>query len=304
MPELPEVHTTVQGIIKKTKGLTIIDVWTDYGSAFNAGKNNIKNKKFFAVFKKAITGKKIIGASRRGKNVLIHLSGAVTVLVHMKMTGHFLYGTYRKTKDRWVATEDGPLQDPYNRFIRAVFTLSNGDHLAFSDLRKFGKITFFRDIDREKIPDLLPLGPEPLDGFTLSDFKNRLQLRPRGKIKQVLMDQGIVAGIGNIYSDEILFQAGVHPLRAIASLTSREIELMYKAMRTILKKSIEVGGDSASDFRNIEGQRGGFQHRHKAYRQTGKPCTKGDCDGVIRRMKIGGRSAHFCDCHQKFPAPH
>ena len=302
MPELPEVHTTVQGIIAKAKSLSIVDVWTNYGSRFHRGKKNIKDKAFFGKFKKAVIGKKIIGASRRGKNVLIHLSGDLTILVHMKMTGHFLYGSYRKEKNEWVAKEDGPLQDPFNRFVRVVFTLSNKKHLVLSDLRKFAKVTFFHDHEREHVTELSVIGPEPLEkNFTVQKFTERLKLRPNAKIKQVLMDQSIIAGIGNIYSDEILWKAGVHPARAARSLSQQEMQAIYRAMKTILRESIRVGGDSASDYRNIEGNPGGFQHRHYAYRQTGKRCKKSGCSGTIQRLVIGGRSAHFCDTHQRTP---
>ncbi len=163
-------------------------------------------------------------------------------------------------------------------------------------------MTFFSEDRKETAAELSLIGPEPLEkSFGVSEFRKRLLLRSKWKIKQVLMDQSVLAGIGNIYSDEILWKSCVHPLRAVESLSDKEMSSMYKAMRSILKESIRVGGDSASDFRNIDGNRGGFQHRHKAYRQTGKECTKGGCKGVIRRLKIGGRSAHFCTIHQKTP---
>src|SRR3989344_7808624 len=123
MPELPEVQTTVNGLNRYVRGLVIKDVWTDYYSEFHVGKPNIKDKKFFRKFRVAVIGKKILSASRRGKNVLIHLSGGQTTLVHMKLTGSLLYGTYKKI--------------PNYRFIHVIFNLSNGKDLALSDLRKF-----------------------------------------------------------------------------------------------------------------------------------------------------------------------
>jgi formamidopyrimidine-DNA glycosylase len=301
MPELPEVETTVRQIKKVARSLTITDVWTDYGSPFHNGKPNIKDGPFFEKFRKVVIGRKIIDTSRRGKHVLIHLSGGVTILAHMKMSGHFLYGKYKRHVHTWIPDEKSEtLHDPYNRFIHLVFSLSNGKHLAFSDLRKFAKVTFFHDKDRESVADLSTIGPEPLaKGFSLELFTERLALRPVGKIKQVLMDQSIIAGIGNIYSDEMLFSAGVHPEERVMDIPKDKLKKMHGAMKKILKYSISIGGDSASDFRDLEGKRGGFQNKHKAYRRTGQKCLKQGCSGRILRRVVGGRSAHFCDRHQR-----
>jgi formamidopyrimidine-DNA glycosylase len=333
MPELPEVQTTVNGIDKNLRGLIIRDVWTDYSTnnlqpTTHNGKNQIKNSEFFKRFKKEIRGKKILGASRRAKNVLIHLSrsarastelsrmssgqaGNKTVLVHMKMTGHLLFGRYRKVtndkqpttsnkKGTWVATEPGPLQDPFNRFIRLVFTFTNGKSLVLSDMRRFAKVTLLSTKDIENSEELRHLGPEPLNrSFRVSGFRRQLLKKPDWKIKQVLMDQTIVAGIGNIYSDEILWVSGIHPQRQVKKLSQNDFENIWKNTRTILRKGIDFRGDSMSDYRNIDGRPGKFQNEHRAYQRTGKPCLRRGCKGIIARIKVGGRSAHFCPGHQK-----
>lgn len=301
MPELPEVETTARQIKKFTSGKTIRDVWTDYGSPHHFGKRNIKDRKFFEEFKRAVIKRKIINASRRGKHILVHLSGGLTILVHMKMSGHFLYGEYEQTKNGWVPKiKDGPLRDPFNRFIHLVFSLSGGKHLAFSDLRKFAKVTFFHDKEKDSVTDLSLIGPEPLSKtFLLSDFKKTLFRKRGGKIKQVLMDQTIIAGIGNIYSDEMLFEAGVHPEERVENIPEAKLKILFRSMKKILAYSIKIGGDSASDFRNLEGKRGGFQNKHRAYRKTGERCSRRGCGGIIVRKKVGGRSAHFCNRHQQ-----
>lgn len=305
MPELPEVQTTVNGINEFARGLSITDVWNDYRSPHHLGKDNIKDPDFYASFRKAVIGSKIERASRRAKNVLIHLSNGMTIIIHMKMTGHVLYGVYKKTKnagkESWVATKAGPLRDdPFNRHIRLIFSLSNGKHLALSDTRRFAKVTF---AETSKLDDSLHLsasGPEPLEkDFTPAVFKERLLRRPNGPVKAVLMDHRIVAGIGNIYSDEILWRAGLHPLTKVKDIPPAVFPVIWKAMRETLAKGIDFGGDSMSDYRNIMGGRGEFQNRHKAYRKTGSPCSKKGCKGTIARLKVGGRSAHFCDAHQK-----
>jgi formamidopyrimidine-DNA glycosylase len=311
MPELPEVQTTVNGINAEIKGLRIVNVWTSYNSLSHREKNDIKNPKYFLFFKKHVVGNKIIKAERRGKNVLIHLSNNFTILTHMKMTGHFMYGKYepgkiaskkstnKKTVIEWSPIEKGsPLSDPFNKNIRLLFTFSNGKHLAFADTRKFAKIFIFETKNRHKIPDLVNLGPDPLSkDFSVTIMKERLMIRRKWKIKQTLLDQEIISGIGNIYSDEILWSSNIHPLSIVSKIPAEKIKKLYKVMKDTLKKGLDFGGDSASDYRNIYGLPGKFQHKHNVYRRANKPCPKND-GGVIEKIKIGGRSTHFCPIHQ------
>lgn len=317
MPELPEVQTTVNGINTYLKGLSISDIWTNYSnmSGFHTGKDHIKDPKFFIHFKKQVIGKRIIEAKRRAKNILIELNNGGIILVHLKMTGHLLFGEYTKkqshqvssnklqskSKDEWEPVDKtSPLADPFNRHIRLIFTLSNGKHLALSDMRRFAKVTYIPKDEIEKTLHLKDLGPEPLDkAFTAKIFKERLSKRLNGKIKTVLLDPKIIVGIGNIYSDEILWRAGIHPERQVKNIKDEEFKQMFDATQETLKKGIDFGGDSMSDYRNILGERGKFQAEHKAYRKTGTKCEKRGCGGTIKRKVIGGRSAHFCDMHQK-----
>ena len=281
MPELPEVETTVRGLKKETLGLKILDVWTDLNTKDKRKVDTISNPRYFLYFKKEITGKKIISVERRAKNILINLSGSKTILVHMKMTGFLFYG-----------------KNPKIKFAHVVFTLSNKKSLVFSDMRKFGKITLF-DTKTSFNRHLNNLGPEPLDKkFDLKKFKERILKKPNGKIKTVLIDQSVVAGIGNIYSDEILWRANVNPKRKIESLKEKELKLIFQAIKELLKKGIDFGGDSISDYRNIYGLPGKFQLYHMAYRRTGEKCKKKGCSGVIIREIINNRSAHFCSKHQ------
>jgi formamidopyrimidine-DNA glycosylase len=316
MPELPEVETTVRGLRKNITGLKIKDVWTDLSTKDKRQNGAIANPKYFTVFKKEILNKKILSVERRAKNILINISGGKTILVHMKMTGHLLYGKYKFTsplaplldKERglrrgsnWVPIKgNSPLNDPYNRFIHVVFSFKNGKHLAFSDARKFGKITLLDTKLAHDSKHLNKIGPEPLDKqFTIANFKLRISKKPNAKIKTVLMDQNIIAGIGNIYSDEILWRAGLNPERKISEIKNFELKLMFKATKETLKKGIDFGGDSMSDYRNVNGLPGKFQLHHEAYRRTGEKCRKKGCRGIIKRIVINGRSAHFCPLHQK-----
>jgi formamidopyrimidine-DNA glycosylase len=296
MPELPEVHTTATMLDTLVRGHTITDVWTSYRSptAIRLGRSDIKNPKYFKTFANTVIGTSIVRVHRRAKNVLIDLSNNQTLLVHMKMTGHLLYGTYKQNKNSWIALEPEALKDPFNRFIRLVFTFDNGRHLALCDMRKFAKVTLHHDIEEE-------LGPEPLEKeFTLQSFIKQLSRRPNMPIKQALMDQSLIAGIGNIYSDEILWATGVHPLsKTGAVLENKNItKKMFTRMKDILSKGISFGGDSTSDYRNPHGVPGAFQYHHRAYRRTSQKCPKRGCSGTIRRIIVSGRSAHFCDVHQ------
>lgn len=304
MPELPEVQTTVSGLNKTVKGLKILDVWTNLKTKDPRQKETIKNPKYFSEFKKRITGKKVIEAERRAKNILIHLSQGETILVHLKMTGHLIYGKYEydKKENTWKPSKDErkSLHDPYNRFVRAVFILNNKKHLVFCDTRKFGKIAIEKTKEIKNSKHLSHLGPEPLDkSFTALDLKERLLKKKTGKIKSVLLDQSIVAGVGNIYSDELLWIAGINPKRKVSDIKNDEFTKIYKAMILVLKKGIDFGGDSTSDYRNIDGEHGKFHYNHNAYRKTGERCNLKGCNGIIKREIIGGRSSHFCSKHQK-----
>jgi formamidopyrimidine-DNA glycosylase len=305
MPELPEVHTTVEGLNRVLKSKTIADVWSSYNSSFHKGKPNIKNVHYFRDFRTSVAGAKFLQAERRGKNILIHLSNKHTVLIHMKMTGHLMYGQYKKTKSAnghevWKTLEHGgPLEDPFNQHIRLVFILSNGKHVVFSDMRKFAKVFVFPTADRAKVPDIAELGPEPLDrAFTFAKFREQILKRPKWPIKQALLDQSIIAGIGNIYSDEMLWASSIHPQSCPKDVPEKFLRSLFKEMRLVLEKGIRFGGDSESDYRNIDGEPGNFQKKHHAYRHTGEPCAKRGCRGIIERIKVGGRSTHFCAVHQ------
>lgn len=271
MPELPEVQTTVLGLNRRVLNRTFANVWTDAEKLFK----NIP----FSEFKKRIKNKKIKKIYRRGKNIIFELSQDYFLLVHQKMTGHLLYDEWQK--------------DKINSYIHVRFFLDNGKILAFSDLRKFAKIELHEKDSLKK--QLALLGPEPLDKiFTFNKFKKVLR---RGRIKQILMNQEVIVGIGNIYSDEILWQAKIHPEKDALKLSEKELKRIYKAMKDILKKGVELRGTSISDYRDIEGKKGKFGDVIKVYRKEGEKCPI--CKSIIKRKKIGGRSAYFCPSCQK-----
>lgn len=305
MPELPEVHTTATILNKLTKGRTIKSVWTDYDSLYFYGKENIKDPKYFKKFSREIRGKKIKKVWRRAKNVLIDIGGDKTIFIHMKMTGQLLYGKYKRTRGAdadfgWqAADEKSPLRDPYSRFIHLVFELDNDQHIAFSDMRKFGTVKLISD-KKAYSKEFAQIGPEPLeDSFDFKKFKEVLSKKPNGYIKTVLMDPTVVVGIGNIYSDEILFASKIKPDRKVSSLSDAELRLILKNTKKILSKGIDFGGDSMSDYRNPYGKKGEFQLHHQVYQRKNEKCLRRGCDGTIARKVINGRSAHYCPECQK-----
>lgn len=297
MPELPEVETIVNDLKRKVLKRTFLGVWTDFAKM-------IKIPKSFSQFQKELKEKEIQKVWRRGKNIIFDLSDDYCLRVHQKMTGHLLFGKWQKQKGKWQAVVSGPLkEDPWNRFLHLVFQLDNGYQLALSDMRKFAKVDLRKKEDLLNSPEFKELGPEPLEkGFTFTKFKERLQKKKkaaegeprqrRGKIKQILMDQSIIVGIGNIYSDEILWQAKIHPFRPVVQLNNNDFKRMWLATRQILKKAIKLRGTSIPDFRDTSGKPGGYDKARLVYRREGEKCQR--CKTKIKRIKMGGRSAHFC----------
>ncbi|MEK9154462.1 MAG: DNA-formamidopyrimidine glycosylase [Patescibacteria group bacterium] len=285
MPELPEVETISKDLNKKITGLKIRDFWTDWRKSLKLPKN-------IEQFKKEIKNRKILKVYRKGKNILINLTGNKLLLIHQKLTGHLLIGKWKveNEKGRVVSLIKGSLAEKVNSYIHSIFYLDNGWQLALSDLRKFAKLMVGDKKIIENLADLKNLGPDPLE-ITFLQFKEILK-RKRGKIKSVLMDQTVLAGIGNIYSDEILWFSKINPFKMSEKLSEEELKKIYKYSRSTLKKAISLRGTSISDYRDPEGYAGGYDKIRKVYQRGNKPCFR--CHNLIKRVKIGSRSAHFC----------
>lgn len=283
MPELPEVETIVRDLRKEVLHRTFIDLWTD-------AKGMVK-KDTFESFKNKLIGKEIIGIRRRAKNILIDLNDSYVLLIHQKIAGHLLYGQWKEEKGRWIAEKEGPLlADPINNYLHVIFTLDNGKQLALSDARKFAKVELWKKEELEKSKEMGELGPEPLE-MSFSEFKE-LFYKKRGKIKQVLMDQKFIAGIGNIYASEILFDVKIHPEELIQNLKEEDLKKIYESTRKILSQAIELRGDSFSDFRTLYGEKGGAQDLNKVYQKDGQKCPH--CGSSIQRITQAGRGTFFC----------
>jgi len=270
MPELPEVETIKSQLNRALAGKKIREVELLLPKIVKAPELE---------FKLALTGAKIKKIDRRAKILIFELDSGWSFLAHLKMTGQLIINGLK------------------NKYTRVIFFFTDKTHLLFNDLRQFGYIKLVKTAD---LPDFLKnekLGPEPLaKDFALSDFEAIIAKRPTTKIKQFLMDQKNIAGIGNIYSDEILFAANVHPLRRVQTLKRLEIKKIFDAIKTILAKAVKLRGTSASNYVDARGDKGKFLEQLKIYGQEGKNCVK--CKREIQRIKIGSRSAHFCPACQ------
>jgi formamidopyrimidine-DNA glycosylase len=276
VPELPEVETIRQDLIEQVKGKTIFGVRALVPDTLK----NISIEAFAAKVGKS----HIIEIGRRAKILLFHLSSGYTILVHLKMTGQLIYTLSTKPLEKWT---------------RVIFDLGEGGELRFRDMRRFGYIKLVRTEEISNQPDFLEFGPEPLTAdFTLDVFERLLMSRSRGEIKPLLMNQNFIAGIGNLYADEILHYARVRPIRIAATLTEEEIAKIYKGIRTILPAAIKLRGSSVNMYVDLEGRQGGYVPHLQVYRREGQPCYRRD-GGTIERIKLGGRSAHFCPVCQR-----
>lgn len=286
MPELPEVQTIVTDLNKKIKGDTITDFWSDH-------KKAIKNK--FDDFVRGIKGRKILGTERIGKNIFINLSGNKTLYIHLKMTGHLLIKR-KEAKDKKQKSDH--FNDRVNQYVHHIFYLGKNKKMEFSDLRKFAKIVL-ADTDKiNSLKEIESLGIDVMsEKFTLKKFQEVIEKKKNKKIRDILMEQNILAGIGNIYASEILFEARIYPERKVSSLGDKEVKNIFEAIKNILKKAIKMRGTSDSDYRDTSGAPGGFQKVLKVYRKAGEKCPS--CDTMIKRIKIGQRSAFVCPKCQK-----
>jgi formamidopyrimidine-DNA glycosylase len=208
--------------------------------------------------------------------ILLDFSGGLTLIIHLKMTGQLLFV---------------PARAPRDRHTHLVLSFrGRGMELRYRDVRKFGFIRGTRTADVDQAPEIRGLGPEPL-GLDLPAFLDRLAGR-RGRLKNLLLDQKAIAGLGNIYADEVLFGSGLHPKAEVCRLGPRRLERLWSSVQHILNEAIAYKGTTVRDFRDGEGLEGLFQNRLKVYGREGEPCPR--CGTAIRRMRISGRGTHFC----------
>jgi formamidopyrimidine-DNA glycosylase len=274
MPELPEVETIAKGLRQTIVGQKVKTIQAIFPDIVRQN---------FNVFKKAVTHKKIKKVRRRGKYLLIDLSGDKTVLIHLGMTGNLLLQVRRQYQ-----TNKFNHHDKHDHLIFCF--LGSNEQLCYNDQRKFGKIKVF-DTDKEnQVPELKKLGPDAID-VTPAEFVELFRKR-KGRIKSALLNQHIVAGLGNIYADESLFEARINPAQKIDRLSKPKLVQLHQVINKILRKAIKAGGSSIDNYLNVDGNMGRFQLQHKVYGMEGERCKR--CGTKIKRIKINQRSSYFC----------
>jgi formamidopyrimidine-DNA glycosylase len=303
MPELPEVETVVRALDKKLKGqkITLVEVLTPKLVA--VGSESLPPKRtthssVVTTFKKQLEGHKVESVKRRAKLLLFNLSGPFTLLVHLKMTGQFIYedlALRKKTKGeyRLLNKANAPLVKLPGKHTHVVIHFANGGTLYFNDVRKFAYLKLVPDDKISEVKELAEYGPEPLEkDFTLRYFTEALLKKKNMPIKLALMENKLVVGIGNIYSDEILFHAHVKPIRKVGSLGLTEVRDIYNQIGPVLKKGIEAKGSSVGDFIRPDGSWGSMGKFHFVYGRKKQPCKR--CGTLIQSIKLGGRTSSFC----------
>jgi formamidopyrimidine-DNA glycosylase len=284
MPELPEVETVARDLARLVGGSTI-----HTGRIIRAANLSTPDPETFA---RAIAGRRIEGVRRRAKWVLVDLEGGLVLMVHLRMTGQL------------IVLQEGSAPDPY---VRAELHLSDHRVIRFRDVRAFGRLALVaRREDGSPSRSLDPLdeaalsghGPEPLEAtFTVSRFTSDLKGR-RGRLKSLLLDQRFIAGLGNIYVDEALWRARLHPLATAATLRAAEAERLHSAIVALLSEAVAARGSSIDDYTGPDGD-GAMQERLAVYQRGGEPCLR--CGTGIRRVMLGGRGTHFCPRCQPLP---
>lgn len=281
MPELPEVETIRRELTSRIEGKKIERVSIP---ADPRGCRVLRRYPSRPRFIRRLAGRRIRSIGRRAKYLLFTLDDGRVLVLHLGMSGRLLFR---------------PASAPPFPHTRLILHISGGDELCFVDPRKFGEVYLFSEADGDTLVNPFALGPEPLDrGYTPTKLQKSLRAR-RGPIKAVLLDQKVVAGLGNIYTDEALFRAAIHPLRPAASLTGPEVEELARSVREVLREAIRCSGTSAADRQYVTtaGTLGSFQKKLCVYQRAGLSCPR--CGASISSARIAGRTAHFCPECQK-----
>ncbi len=290
MPELPEVETVRIGLHALLPGKRVADVEFDWPKGFPNKTEDVATH---------LVGARITAVSRRAKVLLVELDSGYSLVIHLKMTGQLVFRGqgHRFGAGHPNASLVGDLPD---RSTRVTFTFDDGSKLFFNDQRKFGWALLLPTVEVPAIDFFQKVGPEPLaEDFTAQDFTARLRRRSRSGVKAVLLDQTVVAGIGNIYADESLWAAKIHPLIRVSSLSDGQLHMLYEGLVKVLRLSIEKGGSTDRNYVDAEGRRGSYLTFANVFRREGKLCPR--CGATIIKLRVAGRGTHICPVCQVAP---
>lgn len=283
MPELPEVETVRRGLTDLIVGKTIKSEEHDTVKGF---PNTAADVAAFLV------NAKIIAIHRRAKVLMIELNNQYSLLVHLKMTGQLVY-VDPITRFGAGHPNDSLVNALPDRSTRVSIHFTDGSTLFFNDQRKFGWVRLLPTAEISNLPFMQKVGPEPLESdFTATAFAERFKRRARSPIKAAILDQSVVAGVGNIYADESLWGAKIHPQRLTGTITPSEFEELYTDLRAVMNLSIEKGGSSNKNYVNAEGKKGSYMDFARVFRREGLPCPR--CGTTIEKLRVAGRGTHIC----------
>ena len=287
MPELPEVETVVRGLNRLILKKKIMQVKHDWPKSF---PNLEKDVNDFMI------GAEISKVQRRGKAIIIKLNNGWALVTHLRMTGQMVY----RGEENWGAghPNDDFLNDLPNKSTRVEIDFEDQTKLFFNDQRKFGYMKLLPEPEIEELSFFQKLGPEPLeDNFTVEIFKERLLKKKTSLVKPTILDQSVIAGVGNIYADEALWRAKIHPETRIKDFSNIDFKNLHESIRFVMNKSIEKGGSTDRNYVNADGSRGNYLEYAAVYHKNGQPCKR--CGTEISKIRVGGRGTHFCENCQK-----
>jgi len=289
MPELPEVETVRIGLSQFLPGKVVRSEEHDWPKGFPNADQDVQQ---------FLIGAKVLEVKRRAKVLIIELSSKYSLLVHLKMTGQLVYvdATQRFGAGHPNDSLIGQLPD---KSTRVTLTFADHSQLFFNDQRKFGWVRLLPTAEIHSIDFFQKLGPEPLAAdFTAQEFTARLKRRQNSGIKAVLLDQTVIAGVGNIYADESLWAAKIHPATLVKNVSQAGLNTLFNDLQGVLKLSIEKGGSSDRNYVNAEGKKGSYISFAKVFRREGKPCER-HTDTMIIKLRVAGRGTHICQKCQK-----
>lgn len=288
MPELPEVETVRIGLSGLLPGRQVKSVTHDFAKGFPNAAADVDA---------FLTGSKVRGVRRRAKVLIVDLDTDYSLIIHLKMTGQLVFRSPAASFGAGHPSGSlvGELPD---KSTRVIFTFTDGSKLFFNDQRKFGWVRLLPTVEIENLDFFKKVGPEPLGAsFTAEDFAERLFRRQNSGIKAALLDQTVVAGVGNIYADESLWAAKIHPLTRVRDVSKSKVRTLYEELRRILQLSIEKGGSTDRNYVNHEGKRGSYLSFARVFRREGQPCPR--CGTIIIKTRAAGRGTHLCPHCQK-----
>ena len=287
MPELPEVETIRIGLAKLLPGLVIKDVAHDWHKSFPNAPADVA---------RFMVGAEIESVNRRAKVLIINLSTKYSLIIHLKMTGQLVYvGKKRFGAGHPTADLVGGLP---SKSTHVIIDFTDGSQLFFNDQRKFGWMRLMPTVEIAEIDFFKKVGPEPLEAdFTASKFIERVARPSSRSVKTVLLDQTIIAGVGNIYADEALWAAKIHPATPVNSLSRAKLVALYDGLTSVLRLSIEKGGSTDKNYVDAEGKKGSYLTFANVFRRNGQPCPR--CGMIIEKTRVAGRGTHFCPTCQK-----